>query len=149
MRPLIFQRLPSYRTFMYRLTATWSTWSGQGHHLLVFICSFVICVFVICLFVIDLDKWSLIHCTVSEGGQDLLICLLVILFFFFVFACLLLTNDNPLQGFGMPLAGYLIHWIGARPAIATGCLIFSSGTALTYFTLNMVRYFIMYFCVLM
>ena len=63
------------------------------------------------------------------------------------FACLLLTVNNPLQGFGMPLAGYLIHWIGARPAIATGCLIFSSGTALTYFTLNMVRYFIVYFCV--
>jgi len=41
------------------------------------------------------------------------------------------------QGFGMPLAGYLIHWIGARPAIATGCLIFSSGNALTYYTLNM------------
>jgi len=40
------------------------------------------------------------------------------------------------QGFGMPLAGYLIHWIGPRPAIATGCLIFSCGTALTYFTLN-------------
>ena len=45
---------------------------------------------------------------------------------------------SSLQGFGMPLAGYLIHWIGPRPAIATGCLIFSCGTALTYFTLNTV-----------
>ena len=47
-------------------------------------------------------------------------------------------NSYSLQGFGMPLAGYLIHWIGPRPAIATGCLIFSCGTALTYFTLNTV-----------
>ena len=47
-------------------------------------------------------------------------------------------NRYSLQGFGMPLAGYLIHWIGPRPAIATGCLIFSCGTALTYFTLNTV-----------
>ena len=60
--------------------------------------------------------------------------------FVYLFAGSLLTNNNFLQGFGMPLAGYLIHWIGARPAIAAGCLIFSSGTALTYFTLNMVSW---------
>ena len=95
-----------------------------------------LCLFVICLFVFYFSymmplKWQ---------SQDLFVC-----FIYLSFLCvcllfyLLLTITNPLQGFGMPLAGYLIHWIGARPAIATGCLIFSSGNALTYYTLNMVR----------
>ena len=95
-----------------------------------------LCLFVICLFVFYFSymlplKWQ---------SRDLFVC-----FIYLSFLCvcllfyLLLTITNPLQGFGMPLAGYLIHWIGARPAIATGCLIFSSGNALTYYTLNMVR----------
>ena len=105
-----------------------------------------LCLFVICLFVFYFSymmplKWQ---------SQDLFVCFMVLWFYgpCFIYLsflcvcllfCLLLTITNPLQGFGMPLAGYLIHWIGARPAIATGCLIFSSGNALTYYTLNMVR----------
>ena len=38
----------------------------------------------------------------------------------------------------MPLSGFLVRWTGARPAMFTGCAIFSLGTALTYFTLEMV-----------
>ena len=43
------------------------------------ICLCVVCLFAICLFFLDLDKWSLIYCTGSEGSQDLLVWLLVIL----------------------------------------------------------------------
>ena len=42
------------------------------------------------------------------------------------------------QGVTMPLSGFLVRWTGARPAMFTGCAIFSLGTALTYFTLEMV-----------
>ena len=38
----------------------------------------------------------------------------------------------------MPLSGFLIRWTGPRPAMFTGCAIFSLGTGLTYFTLEMV-----------
>jgi len=41
------------------------------------------------------------------------------------------------QGVTMPLSGFLVRWTGARPAMFTGCAIFSLGTALTYFTLEM------------
>ena len=42
------------------------------------------------------------------------------------------------QGIVMPFSGFLIGWTGPRPAMFLGCAIFSLGTALTYFTLNMV-----------
>jgi len=41
------------------------------------------------------------------------------------------------QGVTMPLSGFLIRWTGPRPAMFLGCAIFSLGTALTYFTLDM------------
>ena len=43
------------------------------------------------------------------------------------------------QGVTMPLSGFLIRWTGARPAMFIGCAIFSLGTGLTYFTLEMVK----------
>ena len=42
------------------------------------------------------------------------------------------------QGIVMPFSGFLIGWTGPRPAMFLGCAIFSLGTALTYFTLDMV-----------
>ena len=38
----------------------------------------------------------------------------------------------------MPLSGFLVRWTGPRPAMFAGCAIFSLGTGLTYFTLEMV-----------
>ena len=42
------------------------------------------------------------------------------------------------QGVTMPLSGFLVRWTGPRPAMFAGCTIFSLGTGLTYFTLQMV-----------
>lgn len=42
------------------------------------------------------------------------------------------------QGVTMPLSGFLVRWTGPRPAMFAGCAIFSLGTGLTYFTLQMV-----------
>ena len=41
------------------------------------------------------------------------------------------------QGVFMPLSGFISRLIGARCAMLLGCFIFSSGAALTYFTLDM------------
>jgi len=43
------------------------------------------------------------------------------------------------QGVTMPLSGFLVRWTGPRPAMFAGCAIFSLGTGLTYFTLQMVK----------